>query len=90
MAKIMMVIPTTTIRAYSSIGLAEVHRSDEIKDLWMGRPNFGVGFNYDITDHIMAEIGGTYTAGQGQSELNPVQDYFPFLYSIIARIAYRF
>lgn len=89
LAKIMMPIPKTAIRAYSGIGYAEVHRCDDLNDHWMGSPTFGVGVNYPITERIMGELGANYTAGKGQSELNPVEDYFPFLYSVFLRVAYR-
>jgi hypothetical protein len=35
-------------------------------------------------------VGAVYSAGKGVSELNPVEDYFPFLYSVFIRLAYRF
>lgn len=90
MGKIMMFIPCTFIRAYSSLGASEIHRSDELNNHWILRPTFGAGFSYNITDHIMAELEGNYTAGDGKSELNPTADYFPFLYSILIKLAYRF
>lgn len=88
--KFMLPIPHTRLRAYSSVGAAGVHRSDEISDAWGLHPTFGVGFNYHFTDHLMAEIGIDYTAGYGESELSPVEHYVPFLYSSYFRIAYRF
>lgn len=90
MGKVMMMIPRTCARAYASLGLTEVHRSDFIKENWQGSPGFGAGFNYNFTQHIMGEFGGVYSAGKAQSELNPVQDYYPFLYSVYLRLAYRF
>jgi hypothetical protein len=90
MGKIMMMIPRTDIRVYSSLGLAEVHRSDMITNHWKGSPTFGAGLNYNFTPRIMGEFGGVYSAGQAQSELNPVMDYYPFLYSVYLRLAYRF
>lgn len=90
MGKIMVIIPCTSIRAYSSLGYGEVHRSDFINDHWTGNPTFGAGFNYNFTEHVMGELGGVYSAGQAQSELNPVEDYYPFLYSTYLRLAYRF
>lgn len=89
MAKIMMIVPRTDVRIYSSLGLAEVHRSDDITDNWMGSPTFGVGVNYNFTEHVMGEIGAIYAAGRGQSELNPIDDYFPFMYGAFLRVAYR-
>lgn len=90
MAKILFVIPRTFFRVYSSAGAAEVHRSDQINDHWRMSPAFGLGVNYNFTEHIMAEFGGNYTAGFGESELSPAEDYFPFLYSFFVRLAYRF
>lgn len=88
--KFMLPIPHTRVRAYSSVGAAAVHRSDQISDVWSLHPTFGVGFNYHFTDHILTEIGIDYTAGYGESELSPVEHYAPFLYSAFLRIAYRF
>ncbi len=90
MGKIMLLVPRTCIRAYSSFGAADVHRYDEFRDQWRISPTFGIGFNYNFTDHIMGELGGTYTAGYGESELNPAEDYMPFLYSAFLRLAFRF
>ena len=89
-AKIMMMVPRTDVRIYSGLGLAEMHRCDEINDHWIGTPTFNAGVNYNFTDHIMGEFGANYTAGKGISELSPVDDYFPFIYSIFLRVAYRF
>ena len=88
MAKIMLVIPNTTIRAFSSLGAANVHRKDLLNDNWLISPTFSAGFNYSLTEHVMAELSGNYTAGFGESSLNPTNTYFPFLYSIALRLAY--
>lgn len=88
--KFMLMIPKTKVRAFSSVGAAGVHREDMLTDHWRVSPAFGVGFNYNISEHVMAEIGINYTGGYGESELDPVQDYIPFLYSGFARLAYRF
>lgn len=90
MAKFMLAIPCTQVKAYSSLGLAEVHRNDNFNNRWISSPTFGAGLNYDITCHIMSELGLSYTAGRGKSSLRPANDYFPFLYSTFLRIAYRF
>lgn len=89
-AKIMLIIPRTALRIYSSAGAAETHRYDELTNHWHLGPTFGAGVNYNISEHLMAELGGSYTGGYGESELNPTQDYFPFLYSVFLRLAYRF
>ncbi len=90
MAKIMLIIPNTTIRAYSSLGAANVYRKDMLNDNWLMSPTFSAGFNYSLTEHLMAELGGNYTAGFGESSLNPTNTYFPFLYSVTLRLAYCF
>ncbi|MDP3559195.1 MAG: hypothetical protein Q8R79_02420 [Legionellaceae bacterium] len=90
MGKIMMFIPNTEIRAYSSAGVAEVHRNDFLIKQWRLSPTFGVGLNYHFTDYLMGELAGNYTAGFGEAQLNPTDSYFPFLYSVSLRIAYCF
>ncbi|HSW70760.1 MAG TPA: outer membrane beta-barrel protein [Gammaproteobacteria bacterium] len=89
MAKIMLLVPHTLVRVYSSVGAGGVHRYDNITNLWRASPSFGVGVNYNWAPHVMLELGASYTAGYGKSELNPSQDYLPFLYSAFLRLAYR-
>lgn len=90
MGKIMLGIPRTIIKIYSSAGAAVTHRWDQLNDSRRVTPTFGVGINWDFSPHIMGEVGGNYTAGFGQSELNPADDYMPFLYAVFMRVAYRF
>ena len=90
MAKFMLFIPHTNIRVFSAAGPAEVHRFDQLADIWRLSPAFSVGLNYDFNAHIMGEIGFSYTGGYGESELNPADDYVPFLYSGFIHLAYRF
>lgn len=90
MAKIMLLIPDTNIRLFSSFGGANVHRKDILNDYWHVSPTFGAGINYRFTRDVMGEFGGNYTAGFGESNLNPTESYFPFLYSINFRLAYCF
>lgn len=90
MAKIMMQIPTTALKLYSSVGVATIHREDLLLNDWRWSPAFGMGLNANISEHIMAEIDGNYTAGFGESQLNPTNTYFPFLYAVTFRLAYRF
>lgn len=89
MAKIMLMIPHTKLRAYSSFGVAEIHRWDDMTENRRDSPTFGLGLNYNVSEHIMAELGANYTAGYGESELNPAKDYVPFLYSGFLKLAYR-
>jgi hypothetical protein len=88
--KIMLIIPKTTMRAFSSVGAAVMHRNDLLYDGWRITPTFGIGLNYNISKHIMSELGANYTAGYGEAQLNPTEVYFPFLYSVTLRLAYRF
>lgn len=90
MAKIMMFIPCTDIRIFSSVGPSGTHRYDQVYDYWRLTPRFGAGINYNFTDHLMAELGANYTAGFGQSELDPAEHYMPFLYSAYLQFAARF
>lgn len=89
MGKVMLIIPRTRLRFYSSAGIAIVHRWDNMTENEKFSPTFGAGFVYTFSDHIMAELGANYTAGYGESELNPAKDYVPFLYSGVFRLAYR-
>lgn len=90
MGKIMLVVPNTDLRVYSSAGIANLHRQDLLMDDWRITPTFGFGVNYHFTEQIMGEIGGTYVAGFGESQLNPTDTFHPFLYSVAFRLAYLF
>lgn len=90
MAKIMLVIPNTYFRVYSSAGVANLHRDDFILDDWRLTPTFGVGINYHFSEHFMGEFGGNYTAGFGESQLRPADTYYPFITSATVRLAYFF
>ena len=90
MGKIMMFIPKSGVRAYSSFGAAGIHREDVLYDHWHLSPTFGIGLNYNFTPHVMGTLGANYTAGYGEAQLNPTDVYFPFLYSITLQLAYRF
>jgi len=89
MAKFMLTLPGTTVRVYSSFGVGGIHRDDELNNVWIASPSFGIGLNYVFTPHVMGELVGNYMSGYGTSELNPAKDYVPFLYAAYARIAYR-
>lgn len=90
MGKVMLLIPKTDVRAFSSFGAAGIHRNDVLYNHWRLSPTFGIGINYDFTPHFMGELGGNYTAGYGEAQLNPTTVYFPFLYSVSLRLAYKF
>lgn len=91
LAKVMVFVPGTNgVRFYSGIGGAGVHRKDILLDGWKFTPAFALGFNYNFTEHIMAELAGTFTAGYGEPRLIAALGYYPFLYSGQAKLAYRF
>ena len=89
-AKVMLLIPNSSFRLYSSAGAAEVFRDDMLLSESRVSPTFGGGINYHLTDKFMLEVVGNYTAGFGESQLNPADTYFPFLYSVTARLALCF
>lgn len=90
MAKFMFTIPSTDVRAYSSIGGGGIHRKDNLNDTWLMTPSFGVGLLFPLSEHFIAEFSGNYMAGYGESELNPVEDFIPFLYAAYFRLIYHF
>lgn len=89
-AKVMTFIPNTCARIFSGVGLAVTHRDDIVYDRRKIKPTFVFGANFTADRHWMLEVGVTYTAGDGQAELDPVKDYVPFLYSAGVRLDYRF
>lgn len=88
--KLMVPIPHSKMKIFSGAGLAGVHRKDIVINDWNPGPTFTVGLNCTLTEHIMGEIAGNFTAGYGESQLSPVDAYFPFLYSVAAHLIYRF
>ena len=89
MAKIMLTIPDTTVRAYSSFGAGRIHRKDTVSRLIKISPSFGGGFAVDATSRVVVDLGFNYTAGYGESELSPSNHYVPFLYACTLGIGYR-
>ncbi|KTD72995.1 outer membrane beta-barrel protein [Legionella tucsonensis] len=90
MGKLMVPIPHSQMKIFSGAGVAGVHRKDIVVDNWRPGPNFSVGVNYNFTERIMGEIAGSFTAGYGESQLNPADAYYPFLYSVAAHLIFRF
>lgn len=88
--KLMVPVPHSNMKIFSGAGVAGVHRKDIIINDWNPGPTFTVGVNYNFTEHIMGEIAGNFTAGYGESQLSPVDAYYPFLYSVAAHLIYRF
>ena len=90
-AKFMVPIYHTPIRAFASAGIAVLHRKDSLAYTKSGvGGDFGAGFNYNLNPHALVEIGFQFFTGKGITELEPVHDYIPFLYSFHLRFAYRF
>ncbi|WP_419418981.1 outer membrane beta-barrel protein [Legionella sp. D16C41] len=87
--KIMLIIPNTTIRVYSGAGPAVISRQDQVNTEWRVTPSFDIGFNVELSRHFMLGLNGNYTAGYGESEIDPAKDYFPFLYSVFMSLTYR-
>lgn len=90
LAKLMVAVPNTQLRIYSSVGGADVHREDMLVSRWRLSPIFGLGVNYHFNDRFMGEIGGNYIAGYGEALLSPVDTYWPFLYSASLKLIYCF
>ena len=90
MGKLMVPIPHSKMKIFSSAGVAGVHRKDIAVNGWRPGPSFSAGVNYSFTEKIMGEVAGNYTAGYGESQLSPVDTYFPFLYSVTVHLIYRF
>jgi hypothetical protein len=89
MAKVMLIIPKTSMRIYSGAGVANVWRSDEINNGYRVSPTFAFGANINFNERVMFELGTNYTAGYGESEINPAKDFIPFVYSFFAKLALR-
>lgn len=87
--KFMLQIPRVPLKAFSSAGVAGTHRNDVLTNSWRASPTFSVGLDYNLSQRVMVELGINYTGGYGESELDPVKDYIPFLYSAFVRLAYR-
>ncbi len=90
MAKFMLPLPNSKFRVFSEIGPAYVQRHDDLADKGHIGGGFGVGVDYLMSQHWFAEAGFQYYTGYGVSELRPVYDYIPFLYTVNVRLAYRF
>ena len=88
--KLLVAFPDERFRVFSGAGIAEVHRKDELINNWRLSPSFDLGLNYRFSERFMAEIAGNYTAGYGESQLNPAEAYYPFLFSVALHLLYCF
>jgi hypothetical protein len=79
----------SNLRIFASGGPAWMSRRDNLyeNDLWT--PTFGIGLNYIVNKYSMVDVAFSYTAGNGQSELNPSAHYMPFLYGVLVRLYIR-
>ncbi|MBA2648656.1 MAG: porin family protein [Legionella sp.] len=90
LAKLMLPLPNTPFRLFSTVGFAHNQRKDEIYEEALFSPSFGAGIVFNMTTHLMAQLGFNYIAGYGESELSPINSFIPFLYSGTLGFAYRF
>ena len=90
-AKVMAPFFHTKLRVYADAGAATIHRSDKLaRTNWHLGPTFGAGANYLVNSHFMIEAGFQYYTGWGKSQVDPVDNFIPFLYDAQLRLAYRF
>ncbi len=89
-AKVMLILPNTSMRLFSGAGVASVWRKDDINTDYRISPTFAFGVNMNFNERLMGELGTTYTAGYGEPEINPTKDFVPFLYSVFVKAALRF
>ena len=89
-AKFMVPIYHTGIRAFSDLGPSYTYRTDSLAHVGHWGATFGGGFNYNLLPQLMVELNFNYTTGWDKSDTTPVLDYLPFLYSVNMALAYRF
>jgi len=89
--------------AYAAAGVQAIHRDDGDgatslvsfpplviqENIWHVNPAFGFGFLYNINPHWVMDLAFRFNVGFGRSEVNPLKDYVPFLYSGTFRFGYR-
>lgn len=79
----------THLKLFASGGVAWLARRDDLLQDDLVSPIFSIGGNYELSPQWMLELAFSYTAGNGKSELNPAEDFMPFLYAGIVRLFYR-
>jgi len=87
--KVLVPIMSSGVSGFADAGIAVIHRSDVLTNVSRVEPTFGIGAMYDLSKRILGEIGFQFTPGFGRSEIDPVNDYVPFVYVLYARLAYR-
>lgn len=88
-SKFMVPIWHTGVRVFGDMGPAYMYRSDMFEDVGRWAATFGGGLNYDITNHLLAELNFVYITGNGKANSSPVLSYMPFLYSVNVGLALR-
>jgi len=87
--KFLYPLANARINAFIHAGVAFTHRSDALAKVTRVAPTFGVGFMCNVSRRVITEVGFEYYVGYGRSELLPVNNYVPFLFSIYFRLGYR-
>lgn len=77
------------VDAFADAGVGFIRRSDVLEKTTRVTPTFGVGLACNVSKHVMTEVGFKYYAGYGKSEIRPVKDFVPFIYSVYFRLGYR-
>jgi len=85
------IVPTDfhQLSFYASAGLSITHRRDVLTKRAQATGAFGVGVIKPLKPNIDAEFSFQYHTGFAISELKPVLDYIPFLYSLQFRLIYH-
>ena len=87
--KFLYPLANARINAFIHAGVAFTHRNDVLAKVTRVAPTFGVGFMCNVSQRVITELGFEYYVGYGRSELRPVNNYVPFLFSVYFRLGYR-
>lgn len=89
--KFMAPLASLPIRIFAIAGIAIIHRTDFLADTKSNvGADFGAGFNFNVSPHVLAEFGFEFFTGQGVTEYEPIRNFIPFLYTLHFKLAYRF
>lgn len=88
LGKLIVEVPNTALQVFSGVGLSWVHRKDMLYRDARYTPTFSLGTQYQLSKKMFLQIDADYTIGYGESQLNPADAYVPFLFAILAKIAY--
>lgn len=87
--KFLYPLANARINAFLDAGVAFTNRSDVLEKVTRVAPTFGLGFMCNVSRRVITELGFEYYVGYGRSELRPVNNYIPFLFSVYFRLGYR-